>query len=1245
MKWVTANNLQTWDNERDCQDQMPVLIRKLIYAEASGITKISFPGGDAVRYPGWDGILQCEMVTAKIPVGLSVWEIGTEKDPRKKANEDYAKRTAKPGTLIQSETTYVAVTSRFFQNRQEWVEEKNKEGIWKEVIMLDADSLEEWVEQYPVIGAWLGQTIGKHTEIISLDQFWETWSKGSKHTIPPSLVLAGREEYAKNLVNSLVGSPSDQVIGATTSEEVVAFIASSILQAPETIREELFAKTVVVNQETDFRKLMVQKNPMVLIMCFEDSGIMNQAVRNGHQVLLAADVTGTGKNALILPRLRKEGFEKALQEMGFSYDEAFGLSKDCAQSLSVLRRLLQFVQNQRPEWSKNNTPAVIIPALLAGSWNENSPGDKKIIEVFSGMEYETYIEKLLPWTLHKDPPVIRIGSLWKITSALDAWSILAQNTRRKDFDLLKQNSLTVLSELNPVLELEPQSRMMAGLLGKKCEYSSVLKKGILHSLVMVAVFGDDFKIQGLEHPQRFVNAIIKSLLGGADGKKLCSLYHYLPGFAEAAPDTFLNEIEEILTNRPDSIQEMFVETSDGLTPHSHHTGLLWALESLAIEDSNLLRVTILLGRLAAYDQMVTITNKAVNSLREIYVPWFVQIDTPFDKRQLVLEKLGEVLPDTAWTLMMRLLPNDHSDVCHPITRCNWRYNSTSEYEPTDTEFNDFHIFLVEWLVTHHQNDPAKLLALTKALERLYLDHHRRVLDCLITVRAAISDSDAVSIADALRDTLEKHREHQEQNWAIPELYLVPIEEVFRLYEPVNSVAKHMHLFNEGGRYFDDEQTIEATRLKAMQEMYQGDGLEAIIQAVGKTENARWLGFYLGRIALTTSEENRLLALLSSVGTVHTYFAHWYVISKVQQGGEDWIAATAYNIRKLSFTPDQTAGFFLALPDTDFVFSILEQTQVEAQNIFWSKTDVWFHGKTENHKQFCFDKMTAANRHTKLLEKASYDPKDLTCEMIAAILYNAATIPSVADPVHLRTHSVGRLFESLHERNEINEDRMANLEVLYLSFLTDRYSPYKPLTLYRELETKPAFFIEILTMQYREDDAPREEMSDEELQKKMAMARASRDLLESWKTIPGTLPDGTIDSQKLRDWVNGVRELALNANRLKSCDGHLGKILAYFPKQGDTAPPPIICEIIDQIATDRLLTGFQVALRNQRGTFVKAAYEGGQQERNLAARFDSMHKQTMHSWPKISGVFKSVAEQYENDGKRSDDEAQIDELIR
>lgn len=51
--------------------------------------------------------------------------------------------------------------------------------------------------------------------------------------------------------------------------------------------------------------------------------------------------TTTGAN-IELSRLRRNNFEKGLQEMGFDFDNAQQLIRNSGQSLSVLRRLLKF---------------------------------------------------------------------------------------------------------------------------------------------------------------------------------------------------------------------------------------------------------------------------------------------------------------------------------------------------------------------------------------------------------------------------------------------------------------------------------------------------------------------------------------------------------------------------------------------------------------------------------------------------------------------------------------------------------------------------------------------------------------------------------------------------------------------------------------------------------------------------------------------------------------------------------------
>ena len=64
-------------------------------------------------------------------------------------------------------------------------------------------------------------------------------------------------------------------------------------------------------------------------------------------------------------------------------------------------------------------------------------------------------------------PLIKIGSSWRLTSPLDAWTNLSNYISSNDLENLKTCFLRVMREVNPVLELEPENRMFASMRGKE----------------------------------------------------------------------------------------------------------------------------------------------------------------------------------------------------------------------------------------------------------------------------------------------------------------------------------------------------------------------------------------------------------------------------------------------------------------------------------------------------------------------------------------------------------------------------------------------------------------------------------------------------------------------------------------------------------------------------------------------------------------------------------------------------------
>src|SRR5712691_8667283 len=118
--WTKAADLELWADYLDTRARLPQLVRRLIHATVDSIQQIEFPAGEGIQRPGWDGIVETTSGNAFVPSGLSGWEIGVDRDPGKKAEEDFQKRTKNPLGLDSSQTCFVFVTPRKWLKKAEW---------------------------------------------------------------------------------------------------------------------------------------------------------------------------------------------------------------------------------------------------------------------------------------------------------------------------------------------------------------------------------------------------------------------------------------------------------------------------------------------------------------------------------------------------------------------------------------------------------------------------------------------------------------------------------------------------------------------------------------------------------------------------------------------------------------------------------------------------------------------------------------------------------------------------------------------------------------------------------------------------------------------------------------------------------------------------------------------------------------------------------------------------------------------
>ena len=235
MKLVTRNDIEGWAERFDSKGDFPYLISRLVQATTPISTQANFPSGSTAYIGGWDGEVVCQEDTQFVPKGISLYEFGTESNPKGKADKDYEKRKADPLGYSPKECIFIFITPRFWKFKDKWVNAKKKEDFWKDVKVYDSSNLEQWLDIALATARWFSARIGNYPfdGIMTTEEFWEEWSIGPNGLVLlPEVIIAGREYEQKQLLDTLQGQPSIKGVKASTKNEAIAFIIATAKKFP-----------------------------------------------------------------------------------------------------------------------------------------------------------------------------------------------------------------------------------------------------------------------------------------------------------------------------------------------------------------------------------------------------------------------------------------------------------------------------------------------------------------------------------------------------------------------------------------------------------------------------------------------------------------------------------------------------------------------------------------------------------------------------------------------------------------------------------------------------------------------------------------------------------------------------------------------------------------------------------------------------------------------------------------------------
>lgn len=1235
------------------------------------------PVGEGVRTGGWDGTVSATTATHKIPEGVSVWEVSVDSSPGVKAQKDYVKRVTAPDGLSTTDVTYAATILRPWKKRDEWAAELTTEGRWKKVIAYGLDDIDVWLDDAPATLVWFSEEIGlRPTGLKSAERWWASWSSHTKPALSPAVPLAGRDEEIADLQRFIdQGTGGVRTVGAASADEATAFVVAFAQSEADAGRGDLLARTVVVDDLVALRRLADHQRPLVLIL--SDPSLANDlAPDNKHQVIVPlAELHDVD---LRLGRLDAGKVASALAELGQSQRDSEQGGRLARRSLTALRRRLAVNPAlHRPPWAAPPVSREVRSILLVGAWRDDNEHDREIVAAMAGTDYEQLRDHAAGLEAESDPFVSRMGDLWEVVSLEDAWILLIQRLSVDDIKRFEKTALAVLGEIDPATELPLDQRFMAGVLRKVAKYSPYLKRGLARSLALLGTYGGDTHISTSGTAADWASGIVRQLLeqvnADAAGASWQSLSGLLPLLAEAAPEAFLAAIDAGLSGASPVVRHLFTDAkgTPSMTTQAYHSGLLWALETLAWRPDYVGIVTDLLARLDAIDPGGTYSNRPLESLRKIFCSWNPQTTASLKQRLSAIDGLRTRYPDRAWHVLLSMIPTSH-EVLFPSSEPDYREWKPDNMMVLRADVLEVVQQTVQRLIADAGASAHRWMELVPRLDDLPPTERDRLLAALDVIaddRAAI-DGSADELWRALAGLIGKHREFPDAQWVLSDHALNVMQAVADKLAPTDEREKGRSLFDEwrphtGGEaarsdFAEHEREVTRLRAEAIGKVDLAGGFEAVRDLALEVKLPWTVGVALAD-ATGDKYDADVVRLLGSDRSPRAEFAGAFIARRFESDGREWLEESREQAGS-DLTDDQVALLVLASRDHPRSWQRAAELGGTVEEAYWRLFGYLGLGDFQ-HIETVFEHLMDARRPAAALDFIQiYGRADWTSERAELI---AKALELIVEPgVELDPNDRGALsgmdvqslFEVLEQHREaIGAERLANLEWAYLpAFGYEATAP----TLESMMATAPTLFVDVVSIVYRPRDdtteeasehdvsgdadtesAEAEELSDAERQNRENRAENAYRLLSNWSVVPGTR-DGAIDAAALNEWYDAARADLESARRLSVGLHHIGQVLLGAPPDPDEPwPPLVIRDLLERVRDTELERGVFFGLVNRRGVTTRGLEDGGAQELDDATRLRAEADAYAAQWPRTAAILRQVAKSLENDARRNEDEAE------
>ena len=1255
---IKAKQIQEWADNIEARPLLPVLLRKLIHSTGHELREVDFPGYDNAEREGWDGRVEASAATPWIPEGKSCWELGTSKNPSRKAESDYATRLSSVSAGERAECSFIFVTPRNWPSKTEWAKSKQATGNWKAVRVFDASDLEQWLEESIPAQMWLAEQLAIPVDgFETLNQCWRRWAEASEPKMSPSIFEPSITTYREKFKRWLENPNKDPfVVAADSSDEALAFLAC--LFQGDAIEPKWGDLTAVFTAADTLRTLAASSPRFIPIVYTEEvERELATVYRRLHCIIVRPRNAIDSKPDIALDLLKYNAFEKALAEMGIEGDRVERLARESGCSPTILRRRLSTIPAiKTPQWVGDSVTARdLLPMALIGAWNATSKADCEILAILAEKPYQD-IEKSIARLLQvDDSPVWSVGHYRGVASRIDALFAVDKHAIKEDLDKFFRLAEDVLSEPDPALELSGDDRWAAGFYDKVRAHSNALREGICETLVLLSVHSNNLFQSRLDiDVESRVSMLIHKLLAPLTLDKLLSHNKDLPRYAEAAPDVFLKLLEADLLQSEPVVLGLLQPTESGPFASPIRAELLWALECLAWQD--LSRVSLILAQLSETIIDDNWTNKPISSLQAMYRSWMPQTAASLEDRVKGLETLTKKRPVIGWQICIEQLETG-TRFGNYSYRPRWRSDASGAGQPVDSkEIYKFTRKALDLMLAWSKHDQKTLGNLIERLPGMPEEDQAKVWNLIDTW--ADSEADDKAKAD-LREWIRRFAftrfgRLRGLNDVIKNRARLAYEKL----QPRDLVIRHAWLFSqhwvepstdeiedENFDYDKHGEEIQKLRTGAMSEIWTERGFDGVTELFSHSNAPDRVGNSLGMsmpdMNMQADFLRQCLSISDDLGKKFDFCIHGFLSAL-----NDEVRGTIFSAIAEGMDTDQMVRLFLQAPFGQTTWRVLDRYDEKIRARYWREVVPYWNHHNEAELNEIIDRLLEAKRPQVAFHVVRLDWRHIETARLKRLLLAVPTgDEESADWYRVDDYHISTALEALDGRTGVSPDEMAQLEFIYFRAL-DRSEHGIP-NLERQIAESPAFFVQILALCFKRKDNGQDppEWRIEDPERRKGLASAAYRLLGRIGRIPGTNQDGKINAEVLHAWVTEVRRLCTEHSRVEVGDQKIGELLSKTPAEENGEWPSLpVCEVMERIGSQEIGTGFNIGVYNGRGVHSRKIGEGGAQERELAAQYRGWAKQRKFDFPCVSNFLEKIAEDYEREARQYDNETKIQKRL-